>query len=102
MFSIVGKKCFKLWCVLCAHIQSLTMSAPGQTQAYWRSKTSRELKLMLCRPVSINFTFTRQDYKKKSNSCKGKAMVLLNVDTHTKDEFKLIHGAGLYGFLPLT
>ena len=30
-------------------------------------------------------------------------MVLLNVDIHTKeDEFKLIHGAGLNGFLPLT
>jgi hypothetical protein len=29
-------------------------------------------------------------------------MVLLNVDTHTKDVFELIHGAGLYGFLPLT
>ena len=58
---------------------------------------------MLCRPVSINFTFTRQDYKKKSNGCKGKAMVLLNLDdAHTKDEFKLIHGAGLNGFLPLT
>lgn len=75
---------------------------PGQTHAHWRSKTSRELKLMLCRPVSINFTFTRQDYKKKSNSCKGKAMVLLNADVYTKDEFKLIHGARLNGFLPLT
>jgi len=57
---------------------------------------------MLCSSVLINFTFTRQDYKKKSNSCKGKAMVLPNVDIHTKDEFKLIHGAGLNGFLPLT
>lgn len=30
-------------------------------------------------------------------------MVLLNPDdVHMKDEFKLIHGAGLNGFLPLT